>query len=58
MKPLISAATEFFQDAVMRNGLPEERLGVRHDAVILVCGFGIRSLLAFPEDQDVDCGIR
>jgi hypothetical protein len=31
------AAPEFFEDAVMRNGLPDQRLGVGHLALILGC---------------------
>jgi len=32
-----AALTEFFENAVVRDRLPEERVGVRHSAVILGC---------------------
>ena len=32
------ASAEFFDDPVMRDGLADERVGIRHGAVILVCG--------------------
>jgi len=32
-----SAASEFFEDAVVGNALPNKRVGVRHSAVILCC---------------------
>src|SRR5215469_9852452 len=33
------SATELFQDAVVGDGLPGERIGLRHSAAILGCGF-------------------
>jgi hypothetical protein len=32
-----AAATELFQNAVVRNALADERVGIRHSAVILGC---------------------
>src|SRR5215470_189589 len=32
------AATESFEDAVVRNRLPDQRVGVRHSVAILGCG--------------------
>jgi len=32
-----SAATELFEDAVVRDGLPDKRVGIRHSAAILGC---------------------
>ena len=31
------SATELFEDAVVRNRLPNERVGIRHSAAILRC---------------------
>ncbi len=36
------ATAQFFQDAVVRDGLPEERVGFRHSAVIL--GIEVRQI--------------
>ena len=35
-----TATTELFEDAVMRDGLPEEWVGFRHLALILGCDLG------------------
>ena len=32
-----AAAAQLLDDAVVRNGLPDERIGLRHNAVILGC---------------------
>ena len=34
---LLEGAAKFVEDAIVRNGSPDERIGVRHGAVILGC---------------------
>ena len=35
--PPVDSATELFEDAVVRNRLPNERVGIRDSAAILGC---------------------